>query len=280
MEKLIITAALTGSRPTKAMNSAVPYTPAEIAAEAIACARAGAAVVHIHVRDPITGAPSSDPALFADVVARIRAGCDVLINLTTSGLHIEGEDVVARRLAPVALRPELCSLDIGSVNFRERLFANPPAWGETAARAMQAAGVKPEIEVFDVGHIHQARHLIERGLIDPPPYFQLCMGVDWGIPATAENLLFMQRQLPPGAVWSVLGVGRMQLPMITLGILLGGHIRVGFEDNLYLRKGVLAPGNAAFVEMAVNLARQLQREVATPTEARAILGLPPASATG
>jgi 3-keto-5-aminohexanoate cleavage enzyme len=280
MEKLIITAALTGSRPTKAMNPAVPYTPAEIAAEAIACARAGAAVVHIHVRDPITGAPSSDPALFADVVARIRAGCDVLINLTTSGLHIEGEDVVARRLAPVALRPELCSLDIGSVNFRERLFANPPAWGETAARAMQAAGVKPEIEVFDVGHIHQARHLIERGLIDPPPYFQLCMGVDWGIPATAENLLFMQRQLPPGAVWSVLGVGRMQLPMITLGILLGGHIRVGFEDNLYLRKGVLAPGNAAFVEMAVNLARQLQREVATPTEARAILGLPPASATG
>lgn len=275
MDRLIITAALTGSRPTKAMNPAVPYAPAEIAAEAVACARAGAAVVHIHVRDPLTGAPSSDPALFAEVVTRIRAECDVLINLTTSGLHIEGEDVVARRLAPVALQPELCSLDIGSVNFRDRLFANPPDWGETAARAMQAAGVKPEIEVFDVGHIHQARHLIERGLIDPPPYFQLCMGVDWGIPATAENLLFMQRQLPPGAVWSVLGVGRAQLPMITLGILLGGHIRVGFEDNLYLRKGVPAPGNAAFVEMAVNLAHQLQREVATPAEARAILGLRP-----
>ncbi|MCX7853611.1 MAG: 3-keto-5-aminohexanoate cleavage protein [Caldilineales bacterium] len=276
MDKLIITAALTGSRPTKAMNPAVPYSPAEIAAEAVACARAGAAVVHIHVRDPLTGAPSSDPALFTEVVARIREACDVLINLTTSGLHIEGEDVVARRLAPVALRPELCSLDIGSVNFRDRLFANPPDWGETAARAMQEAGVKPEIEVFDVGHIHQARHLIERGLIDPPPYFQLCMGVDWGIPATAENLLFMQRQLPPGAVWSVLGVGRAQLPMITLGILLGGHIRVGFEDNLYLRKGVLAPSNAAFVEMAVHLAHQLQREVATPAEARALLGLRPA----
>lgn len=275
MDKLIITAALTGSRPTKTMNPAVPYAPAEIAAEAVACARAGAAVVHIHVRDPLTGAPSSDPALFAEVVTRIRGECDVLINLTTSGLHIEGEDIVARRLAPVALQPELCSLDIGSVNFRDRLFANPPDWGETAARAMQAAGVKPEIEVFDVGHIHQARHLIERGLIDPPPYFQLCMGVDWGIPATAENLLFMQRQLPPGAVWSVLGVGRAQLPMITLGILLGGHIRVGFEDNLYLRKGVLAPSNAAFVEMAVNLAHQLQREVATPAEARAILGLRP-----
>lgn len=275
MDKLIITAALTGSRPTKAMNPAVPYAPAEIAAEAVACARAGAAVVHIHVRDPLTGAPSSDPSLFAEVVTRIRGECDVLINLTTSGLHIEGEDIVARRLAPVALQPELCSLDIGSVNFRDRLFANPPDWGETAARAMQAAGVKPEIEVFDVGHIHQARHLIERGLIDPPPYFQLCMGVDWGIPATAENLLFMQRQLPPGAVWSVLGVGRAQLPMITLGILLGGHIRVGFEDNLYLRKGVLAPSNAAFVEMAVNLAHQLQREVATPAEARAILGLRP-----
>ncbi len=280
MDKLIITAALTGSRPTKAMNPAVPYTPAEIAAEAVACAQAGAAVVHVHVRDPITGAPSSDPERFAEVVARIRAECDVLINLTTSGLHLEGEDIVSRRLAPIALRPELCSLDIGSVNFRDRLFANPPDWGETAARAMQAAGVKPEIEVFDVGHIHQARHLIERGLIDPPPYFQLCMGVDWGIPATAENLLFMQRQLPPGAVWSVLGVGRTQLPMITLGILLGGHIRVGFEDNLYLRKGVLAPSNAAFVEMAVNLAHQLQREVATPAEARAILGLNPVAATG
>lgn len=273
MQKLIITAALTGSRPTKAMNPAVPYSPAEIAAAALDCWRAGAAIVHIHVRDPQTGAPSSDLALFGEVVARVRAESDLLINLTTSGLNITGPDAGERRLEPVSLGPELCSLDVGSVNFRDRLFANPPAWVEQAARAMQAARVKPEIEVFDVGHIHQARRLIEDGLIDPPSYFQLCMGIDWGIPATPENLLFMQRQLPEGAVWSVLGVGRAQLPMITLGILLGGHIRVGFEDNLYLRKGVLAGSNAEFVEQAVVLARQLQREVATPAEARALLGM-------
>ncbi|MBX7236859.1 MAG: 3-keto-5-aminohexanoate cleavage protein [Caldilineales bacterium] len=273
MQKLVITAALAGSRPTKAMNPAVPYSPAEIAAAALDCWRAGAAIVHIHVRDPQTGAPSSDLALFGEVVARVRAESDLLINLTTSGLNITGPDAGERRLEPVSLGPELCSLDVGSVNFRDRLFANPPDWVEQAARAMQAARVKPEIEVFDVGHIHQARRLIEDGLVDPPPYFQLCMGIDWGIPPTPENLIFMQRQLPEGAVWSVLGVGRAQLPMITLGILLGGHIRVGFEDNLYLRKGVLARSNAEFVEQAVTLARQLQREVATPAEARVLLGL-------
>jgi 3-keto-5-aminohexanoate cleavage enzyme len=139
---------------------------------------------------------------------------------------------------------------------------------------MQAAGVKPEIEVFDVGHIDQARALVEAGLIDDPPYFQLCMGVRWGIPATPENLLFMKGKLPPGARWSVLGVGAAQHPMIALGLLLGGHIRVGFEDNLYLRKGVPADSNAQLVEMAVELAAQLRREVATPAEARAILGIP------
>ncbi len=274
MDKLIITAAVTGSRPTKDANPAVPYTPAEIAQAAIACHRAGAAVVHIHVRDPQTGAPSSDLALFREVVERIRAECDILINLTTSGLNITGPDAGAQRLEPVSLHPELCSLDVGSVNFRDRLFANPPAWVETAARAMQAAGVKPEIEVFDVGHIHQALDLVANGLIAAPPYFQLCMGISWGIPATPENLLFMQRQLPPGAVWSVLGVGRAQLPMITMGILLGGHIRVGFEDNLYLRKGVLARSNAEFVEQAVDLAKHLQREIATPADACTLLGIP------
>ncbi|MGQ9584599.1 MAG: 3-keto-5-aminohexanoate cleavage protein [Anaerolineae bacterium] len=273
MEKVIITAALTGSRTTREANPAVPYTPQEIAHAAVECCRAGAAIAHIHVRDPETGGPSMRLDLFREVLDRIRRACDMLVNLTTSGWMLSGPDVIEQRLGPVTLRPDLCSLDIGSVNFRERAFVNPPEWGEVAARRMREYGVKPEIEVFDVGHIYQALACIERGLFDPPPYFQLCMGVRWGIAATPENLLFMKDKLPPEARWSVLGVGQGQLPMITLGILLGGHIRVGFEDNVYLRKGVLARSNAQFVEMAVNLAHQLQREVATPSEAREMLGL-------
>ena len=275
MEKVIISAAVCGSRPTKAMNPATPYTPAEIAQAAVECWRAGAAIAHIHVRDPQSGAPSSELALFAETLDRIRSQCDILVNLTTSGLNMAGDGagLTGRRLQPVSLRPDICSLDVGSLNFRDRLFANPPDFGEQAARMMLAAGVKPEIEVFDVGHIAQARALIEQGLVARPPFFQLCMGVQWGIPATAENLLFMRGKLPPDSQWSVLGVGRHQLPMIGLGMILGGHVRVGFEDNLYLSRGVLAPSNAAFVEQAVELARALQREVATPAEAREMLGV-------
>lgn len=249
----------------------VPYTPAEIADAAIACYHAGAAIAHIHVRDPASGRPSSRLDYFAEVLERIRAAGEMLVNLTTSGLDITTGDLTARRLEVVGLRPDLCSLDVGSLNFRDRVFANPPDFGEKAAAAMAAAGVKPEIEVFDVGHIAQAEHLLRRGLIAPPPLFQLCMGVPWGIPATPENLIFMHSKLPAGAIWSVLGVGRAQLPMITMGILLGGHVRVGFEDNLYLRQGELAASNADFVRQAAGLAAQLQRPLATPAQARALL---------
>jgi uncharacterized protein (DUF849 family) len=159
------------------------------------------------------------------------------------------------------------------MNFEDAVFLNPPGWGRAAAQRMLEYGVKPEIEVFDVGHTSQAKDLIAEGLVEEPPLFQLCMGVKWGIEATAENLLFMKSKLPPDARWSVLGVGRAQLPMIALGILLGGNIRVGFEDNLYLRQGVLAESNAQMVEMAAGLVRSLGREPATPSEARQILGL-------
>ena len=271
MDRVIITAAVTGSFPTKGMNPAVPYSPAEIAQSAIECHRAGAAIVHIHVRDPDTGRPAFELELFRETVDRIRRECDMIINLTTSGYHLGEGDLIERRLQPLALRPEICSLDLGSVNFRERVFSNPPGWGEAAAKRMREAGIKPEIEIFDVGHIYQALDLIDRGLIDEPPYFQLCMGVKWGIAATPENLLFMRSKLPPNAHWSVLGVGRAELPMIALGILLGGNVRVGFEDNIYLRRGVLAQSNAQLVEMAAGLAGHLQREIATPDEAREML---------
>jgi 3-keto-5-aminohexanoate cleavage enzyme len=273
VDKVIITAAVTGSFPTKEMNPAVPYSPQEIARSAIECYRAGAAIAHIHVRDPQTGKPDFRLGLFREVVDRIRRECDMIVNLTTSGYHLSGGNLIERRLQPVTLRPDICSLDLGSVNFRERAFVNPPEWGEAAAKRMREVGVKPEIEVFDVGHIYQALDLIDRGLIEQPPYFQLCMGVKWGIAATPENLLFMKSKLPANARWSVLGIGRAELPMIALGILLGGNVRVGFEDNIYLTRGVLAQSNAQLVEMATNWAGQLQREIATPQEAREMLAI-------
>lgn len=276
MDKLIVTVAVCGSNPTRERNPNLPHTPAEIAAEALRAWRAGAAVAHIHVRDPENGHPAFAKELFAEVLERIRSESDMLVNLTTSGFNIEGPDVGTKRLEPVSLQPDICSLDVGSLNFRGgRVFENPPAWVDDAARAMRAAGVKPEIEVFDLGHIRQAKDMIERGLVADPPYFQLCLGIPWGVEATVESLLEMKRRLPEAAVWSALAPGARQLPLTTHALLMGGHIRVGFEDNLYLSRGVPADSNARFVERAVELARILQREVAGCDEAREILGVPP-----
>ena len=273
MNKTIITVAVCGSVPTKEMNPAIPYTPKEIADSAIDSYKAGATIAHIHVRDPETGVPTSDISLFSEVVDRIRDSCDMIINLTTSGINLKGENVIEQRLEPVKLLPEICSFDIGSMNFQHRPFINSPEWGRLAAKRMREYGIKPEIEVFDMGHIRQAKHWLKEGLIDDPPYFQLCMGAGWGIEATPENLLAMKNALPPGVIWSVLGVGRMQLPMITMAMLSGGHVRVGFEDNIYLRRGELLKSNAQIVEVAANIIQQLQGEVANTNETREILGL-------
>lgn len=274
MDKLIITAAIVGSAPTKQQNPRVPYTPQEIAEEAVAAWRAGAAIVHLHVRDPATGAPATRLDLFAEVTERIRSTCDVIVNLTTSGFHLEGPDADEVRLLPLQLAPDICSLDVGSLNFRGGVFRNSAEWVEDAAQRMRDTGVKPEIEVFDLGHIRQAVHLIESGLIDDPPWLQLCLGIPWGIEASIGSLLEMQRRLPAGARWSTLAPAASQLPITTHALLMGGHVRVGFEDNLYLARGVLADSNAQFVERVVTLATSLQREVATPAEARVMLGLP------
>lgn len=274
--KVMITVAVSGSRPTKEMNPAVPYTPDEIIDAALESYKAGAAIVHVHVRDPKTGVPVYRAELYKEVLEGIRRKCDMIVNLTTSGLFLAGEkeeEGIARRLQPVLLKPELCSFDLGSMNFHDRVFVNPPKWAEAATRTMRENGVKPEIEVFDVGHIYQALDLIKRGLIDPPPYFQLCMGVRWGMEGTAENLVFMKSKLPSEAVWSALGVARAQLPMITMATIMGGNVRVGFEDNLFLKQGVLAASNAQLVEMAKDMVERLGYEVAKPGEARRILGL-------
>ena len=274
MEKLIITAAVSGSAPSRDQNPAVPYSPQEIAEEALRCWRAGAAIVHVHVRDPHSGAPAFERELFAEVLQRVREASDMLVNLTTSGFNIAADDVGEARLMPVDLGPDLCSLDVGSLNFRGRVFINPADWVETAAARMRERGVKPEMEVFEIGHAVQATDLIDRGLIDAPPYFQICLGIPWGAPADLESLMAIRSRLPVGCQWSVLGTSKNQITVTTHAMLMGGHVRVGFEDNLYLSRGVLADSNARFVERTVKLAAMLQREVATCQEARQILGIP------
>lgn len=277
MRKVIITAAVVGSRPTKEMNPAIPYTPREIAESAVESYRAGASIVHIHVRDPESGASEFKLEYFEEVKNRIRDRCPVLINLSTSGqfdkLMMTGDEIIEYRLQPVTLKPDLCSLDLGSLNFTDRVFANSPQFGRKAAEKMRTLGVKPEIEVFDVGHVYQALDYIEEGLFEDPPYLQFCMGIKWGLEATPEDLMFAVNKIPDSIAWSALGVGKGQLPLITTAILLGGNVRVGFEDNIYLKKGVLAKSNAEIVDMAAGLIEKLNYDVASVEDAREILKL-------
>ncbi len=274
MEKLIISVAVTGSIPTKQMNPSIPYSPKEIADSAVESWKAGATVAHIHVRDPNTGKPSKNIHLFREVVERIRSTCDMLINLTTSGYSIVGMDdraLMQKRVEPLQLKPEICSLDIGSINLNDEVVYNSVPWAEFGAKQMLELGVKPEIEIFDTGHIATGKYLIEKGLIENPPFFQLCLGGKWTAPGTGKNFLHLKEHLPPDAIWSVLGIGKHQFPMITMSIIEGGHVRVGFEDNIYLSKGVLAKNNAELVEKAAKLANLLGRDVANCQDARQIL---------
>lgn len=273
MEKVIISVATTGSWTTREQTPYVPITEEEIAAEAIRCWREGAAIVHIHVRDE-QGRVTSDPARYARVRDLIRAeGCDIVLNFSTGG----GAGIVPdeERIAPVRLRPEIASFDAGSVNFGDRVFVNSPQFLEALAQEMQVHGVKPEIECFDSGFIETAKRFIERGLIQPPYWFQMVLGVRGGAPATVEQLAHMVRQLPAGSLWSVCAIGRHQLPMNVAALVMGGHVRTGLEDNIYYSYRVLAEGNAPLVARIVRIARELGREPATPSEARQLLGLPP-----
>ena len=288
-DKTIITCAVTGSITRPDQHPALPITPAQIATAAIEAAKAGAAIAHIHVRDPATGSPSMDVALYREVVERIRqSGSELLINLTTGpgGRFVPGEDdpKVAgpgtnlmrpeRRVEHVvALRPEICSLDLNTMWFGASVVINTPKSAATMAQAIRAAGVLPELEVFDSGDIQLAHQLLADGALARPPLFQLVLGIRNGFPATPETLLYARSLLPADAIWAAMGIGRMEFPIVAQACLLGGHVRVGLEDNLYLSKGELAPSNAALVERAVTLVELLGRSVATPAEARTILGL-------
>lgn len=271
-EKLIVTAAITGSRITRDITPFIPYTPQEIVQSAIECWKAGASIVHIHVRDPKTGQGTQDLELFRQVVTPLREQTDLVLCLTTSG--IPGRNLpIEERLAPLELQPELASFDAGSINLGGGVFSNPPEFLEAAAEMMKAKGVKPEIEIFDGGMIVTALRMRNEGKLDDPLHFQFVLGTPWGAPATPKSLLHLYEQIPVNSTWSVIGIGKGHLPMSMMGLIMGGHIRVGMEDNIYYSREVLAETNAQFVDRIVRIAHEYRRKIATPDDTRMILGL-------
>jgi uncharacterized protein (DUF849 family) len=286
--KPIITAAVTGAGDTTSKSKHVPVTPKEIADSAIEAAKAGAAIAHIHARDPETGGISHDLEHFREIVERIReSDTDVIINITAGGggdwVPSEedptkggpGTDMQTpeERHEPVGeLLPELSTLDLGSLNFGDQVYINTTDWLREHARLIQESGVKPELEIFDTGQLRFAKQLLSEGLIDEEPLFQFCLGIPWGMEADAETLLYLRDKLPENAHWAAFGIGRQQIPMAIQSMLLGGHIRVGLEDNLYLEKGVFAT-NAQLVDKVVSIMSPLGAEPMSPKEARQLLNL-------
>lgn len=287
-QDVIITCAVTGAGDTVGKHPAIPVTPKQIAAAAIEAAQAGAAVAHIHVRDPDTGGISHDPTLFGEVVERVReSGTDVVLNLTgggggdwmpdasnpaTGGPGTDMQTPEERHAHIGQLLPELCTLDCGSLNFGDAVYISPADWLRRQAALIRDSGVKPELECFDLGHVRLAKQLIREGLIGEPALFQLCLGIPWGAEADTETMLAMRNQLPAGAEWAAFGIGRLQMPMVAQAVLLGGHVRVGLEDNLYLEKGVFA-SNGRLVEKAAGIIENLGARVLTAAAARERLGL-------
>ena len=290
LDEVIITCAVTGSGDTVGTHPDIPVTPAQIAGAALEAARAGAAVAHIHVREPGSGAPSRKLEYYREVVERIRAAdVDVIINLTTGmggDLIVDdahpmtagpGSDLAPalERLEHIeALLPEMCTLDCGSMNFSDGDYVAVVTANQlrTMAKRVQELGVKPELEVFDTGHVRLANKLVEEGLIDGPPLFQLCLGIPYGAPAEVRTMMAMVDLLPPGALWAGFAISRLELPFVAQALLLGGNVRVGLEDNLYLSRGVFA-SNAQLVGRAVAIVESLGARPLTPAEAREKLGL-------
>ena len=274
-QKVIVTVAPTGSIPTRKDNPALPVTPDEIAEETARSYAAGASVVHLHARDPQTGEPSSQPEIYGQYLERIRAKCPIVTQITTGGGAVTMGLGPEERLAAVKLyHPESASLNAGSMNFGRKLFPNTPEIMEAFADRFREWGVLPEFEVYDVGMIQNAKHwLIGPGKVRAPYRFSLVLGVMGGIPPTAKHLCVLVEDLPKESVWQVIGIGRHQLPLGAVAVGMGGGLRVGFEDNVYLKKGVLAKSNAELVEQAVKLVRAVGKEPATPDEAREILGI-------
>jgi uncharacterized protein (DUF849 family) len=289
---VIITCAVTGAGDTTGKSDKVPVTPQQVADAAIEAAQAGAAVAHIHVRDPETGQGSRDVDLFREAVELVRASdTDVIINITAGmgGDWIPdendptkpgpGSDMIGaeERMAHVkALLPEICTLDCGSLNFGgdSNIYLSPPVYLQKMARMCQELGVKPELEVFDLGMAWFASSLVEDGLIDAPPLFQICLGIPWGAPADTNAMMAIRNALPAGSMWAGFGISRMQMPMVAQAMILGGNVRVGLEDNIYLDRGVLAT-NGDLVTRAKEIIERLGGRTLSPAEAREKLGLKP-----
>ncbi len=269
MDKLIITAAICGAEVTKKNNPNVPYTVEEIGREAESAYNAGASIIHLHVRYD-DGTPTQDKKRFRECIEEIKRRCpDVIIQPSTGGAVGMSDE---ERLQPVELLPEMASLDCGTLNFGgDEIFVNTESTIKNFGKTMIEKGVKPEIEVFDKGMIDYAIRFAKEGYILKPMHFNFVMGVQ--IAATARDLVYMVESIPEGSTWTVTGIGRHEFPMATMAIVMGGHVRVGFEDNVYISKGVLAKSNGELVEKAVKIARELGREIASPDEAREILGI-------
>ena len=280
MSKTIITAALTGVLATREQCSAIPYTPSEIAEEARRAVDAGAAIVHIHARTP-EGGPDWSVETFAEIFAEVRAHTDVIVNFSTGAVGIPPEE----RIAHIRdLRPEMAALNMGSMNYaiysekrkvfyHDHVFANPFHDIQFFLETMNGAGVRPEMECFDAGHIGNARPLIDMGVLEPPFQFSLIMGVLGGIPGTTRHLVDQVDSLPAGSHWQAIGIGLNQWPVVAAAITMGGNVRVGLEDNFYIEEGRMAGSNGELVEKAERLCSDLGREVASVAEARAQLGL-------
>jgi uncharacterized protein (DUF849 family) len=288
--EVIVTCAVTGAGDTVGKHPAVPVTPRQIADAAIEAAKAGAAVAHIHVRDPHTGKGSRDPKLYREVVERIRgSNTDVVINLTAgmggdfeigandpkvAGPNTDLVGPLERLVHVEELLPEICTLDCGTLNFGDgnMIYISTPTYLRAGAKRIQELGVKPELEVFDTGHLWFTKQLLKEGLLDAQPLFQICLGIPWGAPADTTTMKAMVDNLPPGAIWAGFGIGRLQMPMVAQAVLLGGNVRVGLEDNLYLERGVFA-SNGQLVERAIKIIELMGGRAVTPAETRKKLGL-------
>lgn len=286
---VIVSCAVTGGAPTTSLSPYVPVTPEQIAGECLSAAAAGAAIVHIHVRDLADGSESMDLDKYREVVDRIRAkNTELLINLTTGpgGFFVPSKENPRHATADsslsqpeervrhiLELKPDLCSLDVTTMNHGNRVFMNTAEHLRQMAQLVTSVGVKVELEVFDSGNVRLARDLLDKGFRPNPPMFQLCLGVPWGAAATPDSLLFLRDQLPSNAVWAAFGISRFEFPIVAASVVSGGHVRVGLEDNLYLEHGRLSPGNAPLVERAIQIIRAVGDEPATPSQAREILSL-------
>jgi len=270
MEKLIITVAPTGSVPKKQNNPHVPITPKEIIETGVRCEAAGASILHIHARNPLDESPSPEFAIFKETYLGLKEKTNLILQISTGG---RAGMAYERRCDRLKLRPEMASLTTGSVNFPDSVYENSPSLIEALAGDMIRYGIKPEMEIFDLSMIANALDLVPKGLAVPPLHFDFVMGLKGAVPASIENLVHLKNSIPRDATWTVAAIGSGQLVMGIHAILMGGHVRVGLEDNIYYRKGELA-SNERLIERIVKLAAEVGREVATPDEARKILSLP------